>query len=80
MLLGHFLVFRGETRRGAELADLALVHYPANKSVIKCFSFVLQIFNSKINKWGKKQFGGAIKHKDPLLCCFSALGLYFFYR
>jgi hypothetical protein len=42
ILLGHYLVLRGENRRMAELADLSLVEFLAkNKGPTPCFAVVL---------------------------------------
>jgi Centromere DNA-binding protein complex CBF3 subunit, domain 2 len=80
LLFGHFLVLRGETRRGAELADLTLVPHPPSEGITPCFSVALTISNGKNNKRGKKQYGAAMRNRDPLLCTMGALGLYFYYR
>jgi centromere DNA-binding complex CBF3 subunit-like protein len=79
-LFGHFLVLRGETRRGAELADLTLIPHPPGEGVTPCYSIALTISNGKTNKWGKKQYGAAMRNRDPILCCLGALGQYFFWR
>jgi len=55
LLLGHFLVLRGETRRDAELADLAVRELPMQEGATPCWLMMLLISNSKTNKWGKRQ-------------------------
>jgi hypothetical protein len=80
LLLGHFLVLRGENRRGAELADLSCRLLPKQEGTTPCYMAMLCISNGKTNKFGKKQYGGVLRHRDPLLCTISALAMYFFYR
>jgi len=80
LLLGHFLVLRGETRRGAELADLAVRELPKEEGATPCWLLMLSISNGKTNKWGKRQYGAVIRNRDPLICSHSALAQYFFYR
>lgn len=79
-LMGHFYVLRGENRREAELADLALLTYPSSEGPTPCQAVVFTISRGKTNKSGKKQFMGALRHKDPLLCSHSAMAQYFFTR
>jgi len=73
LLLGHFLVLRGETRRGAELADLAVRELPKEEGATPCWLLMLSISNGKTNKWGKRQYGAVIRNRDPLICSHSAL-------
>ena len=81
MLLGHYLVLRGENRRIAELADLSLVEFPAkNEGPTPCFAVVLQITSGKTNNSGRAEYMGAMRHKDPRLCTMGALAQYFFWR
>ena len=80
ILMGHFFVLRGESRREAELADLSLLLYPALEGPTPCQAVVFTMSKGKTNKSGKKQFMGALRHKNPLLCSHSALAQYFFAR
>ena len=80
ILMGHFFVLRGENRREAELADLSLLSYPPIEGPTPCQAVVFTISKGKTNKSGKKQFMGALRHKNPLLCSHSALAQYFFAR
>jgi hypothetical protein len=63
-----------------ELADMSLIEYPKVEGPMPCFAVVVQITNGKMNKTGKKQFMGALRHRDPMLCTQSALAQYFFWR
>lgn len=80
MLFGHFLVLRGENRRMAELADLSIIQYPPEEGPTPCFAVVLQLTAGKMNKTGRAQYMGAMRHKDPLLCTMRALAQYLFWR
>jgi hypothetical protein len=80
VLMGHFYVLRGENRREAELADLALLSYPPTEGPTPCRAVVFTISKGKTNKSGKKQFMGALRHKNPLLCSQGAMAQYFFAR
>jgi len=53
MLLGHFLVLRGENRCIAELADLTVMQYLPEEGPTPCFAVVLQITASKTNQTGR---------------------------
>ena len=79
-LMGHFYVLRGENRREAELADLALLSYPTSEGPTPCRAVVFTISKGKTNKSGKKQFMGALRHKNLLLCSQGAMAQYFFAR
>jgi hypothetical protein len=80
VLMGHFYVLRGENRREGELADLALLSYPPTEGPTPCRAVVFTISKGKTNKSGKKQFMGALRHKNPLLCSQGAMAQYFFAR
>ena len=72
ILLGHFLVTRGETRRAAQLADLSLLQWPKHHGPTPCFAVVMKMSNGKTNKLGKIEYMGAMRHKDPMLCTMGA--------
>lgn len=74
------MVLRGESRRGAELSDLSYMKMPDQEGATPCEVMLLQVSNGKTNKFGKKQYGGTMRHKDPLFCTQSALAQYFFFR
>jgi hypothetical protein len=74
------MVTRGETRRIAELADLALTKWPDFASLTPCFAVVLQMLNGKTNKYSKAEYIGAMRHKNLILCTMSALARYLFWR
>jgi hypothetical protein len=74
------MVTRGESRRIAELADLSLLEWPKHHGPTPCFGIILKISNGKTNKYGKMEYMGALRHKDPLLCTIGATAQYFFWR
>src|SRR5437764_2338198 len=74
------MLLRGENRRMAELADLSLLKLGDSEGPTPCHALVLQIQNGKTNKHGKKQFMGAVRHKDPMKCTMGALAQYLFWR
>jgi hypothetical protein len=43
-----------------------------------CFGIVIQVDRTKTNQSRKKEFKGALRHKDLLLCTIGALAQYFF--
>jgi hypothetical protein len=49
-----------------ELADLSLLNYPPSKgpTLYGCLISLLQ--DGKLNKTARKEFIGALRHKDPL--------------
>lgn len=63
-----------------ELADMSLVQYPAEEGSTPCYALVFLLANGKTNQTGKKQFMGAMRHKDPTLCTMGALAQYLFWR
>jgi hypothetical protein len=63
-----------------ELVDLCLLRYNKEAGPMPCFAIVATLSNGKTNKDGRKQFMGAIRHKDPLLCTMGAFAQYFFHR
>ena len=80
LLLGHYYLLRGENRRKMELADLSLLDYPAAEGPTTCGCLVSLLQDGKMNKTARKEFMGALRHKDPLLCTQGALAQLFFWR
>jgi hypothetical protein len=73
LLFGHYYFLRGENRRKIELADLSLLDYPPSKGPIPCGCLVSLLQDGKLNKTARKEFMGALRHKDPLFCMQGAL-------
>jgi hypothetical protein len=80
MLLGHYLLFRGDSRRRAELSECAAQLWPASEGPSACHVFVIQSLKSKTNPTGNKYYMGAMRHKDPMLCTMGALAQYLVWR
>ena len=45
-----------------------------------CFGIIMQVDWTKMNQSRKKEFKGALWHKDPLLCTMGALAQYLFWH
>ena len=80
LLFGHYYLLRGENRRKMELADLSLLDYPASEGPTPCGCLVSLLQDGKLNKTARKEFMGALRHKDPLFCTQRALAQLFFWR
>jgi len=65
VLAGHFFVLRGENRRKLELPDMSLLEYPREEGPTPCFALVFLLSNGKMNKTGKTQYMGAMRHRAP---------------
>ncbi|KNB18705.1 hypothetical protein FOXG_16147 [Fusarium oxysporum f. sp. lycopersici 4287] len=63
-----------------ELADLSLLDYPSSEGPSPCGCLVTLLQDGKLNKTAKKEFMGALRHKDPLFCTQGALAQLFFWR
>jgi hypothetical protein len=80
LLFGHYYLLRGENRRKMELADLSLLDYPASEGPTPCSCLVSLLQDGKLNKTAWKEFMGALRHRDPLLCTQGALAQLLFWR
>ena len=80
LLFGHYYLLRGENRRKMELADLSLLDYPSSEGPTLCGCLVSLLQDGKMNKTARKEFMGALRHKDPLFCTQGALAQLFFWR
>ena len=80
LLFGHYYLLRGENRRKIELADLSLLDYPPSEGPTTCGCLVSLLQDGKMNKMARKEFMGALRHKDPLFCTQGALAQLFFWR
>ena len=78
-LIGHFYLLRGQLRRTAELADMFVLDLPS-EGVQTCRAWVFIFDNGKTNNTGKKQYLGAMRHKDVTTCVQGALAQYLFWR
>jgi hypothetical protein len=79
-LIGHYFLVRGELRRKAELADMFILELPNESQSQKCCCWIFVFDNGKTNVVGKKQYLGALRHRDFRVCPIGALAMYFFVR
>ena len=78
-LLSHNVLFRGDSRRCLELADLFTLELK-NKGPTRCCPLILIKDNGKTNQNGRVEYSGVVRHHNPLLCTVSHLSFYLFYR
>jgi Centromere DNA-binding protein complex CBF3 subunit, domain 2 len=78
-LFSHNILLRGESRRHAELADLFTISLK-NEGPTPCPAMILIMDNGKMNPYGRLEYGGIIRHKNPLFCTLSHTAFYLFYR
>ena len=55
-----------------------MLSYPPTEGLTPCQAVVFTISKEKTNKFGKKQFIGALRYKNLLLCLQGAMAQYFF--
>lgn len=80
ILLGHFLILRGQSRRDADINELSQVTLAASEGASPCRALILTMSHGKTNKFGKVQYMGAIRHRDVLRCTMGALAMYLVWR
>lgn len=78
-LFSHNMLLRGESRRHIELADLFTIPLK-NEGPTPCPVMILIMDNGKTNQYGRLEYGGVIRHKNPFLCTLSHTAFYLFYR
>ena len=78
-LMGHMMLLRGENRRHVQLADLFPLTLK-NEGPSRCTALIMILDNSKVNKTGRIEYRGVVRHKNILLCVISQLAFYLFFR
>src|SRR5947208_9320817 len=63
-----------------ELADCSLYELPEREGPSTCTATIFLLGGGKTNKTGNKEYMGALRHKDPILCVVGALAILFFWR
>ena len=63
-----------------ELADCSLYELPEREGPSTCIATTFLLSGSKTNKTSNKEYIGALRHKDPVLCAVGALAMLFFWR
>ncbi|EED16701.1 short-chain dehydrogenase, putative [Talaromyces stipitatus ATCC 10500] len=77
-LFGHNMLLRGEDRRHLELADLFTLRM--DEGPTPCWPMILMKLNGKTNQFGRLEYMGVVRHKDPLLCTICHTAFYLFHR
>ena len=80
LLISYSYVTRGETQRGLELADCMHVFFGEEEGPTQAMCMVFTMDNGKVNKNGKVEYMGALRHKDPMRCAIGAFAMYLFWR
>ena len=78
-LAGHHFLLRGQLRRSAEFADMFLMEFP-KEGPQPCYCWIFMIDNGKTNDTGKRQYLGAMRHKDILFYSQGVLAQYRYHR
>lgn len=78
-LFSHNMLLRGEARRQLELPDIFTIPL-SNEGPTPCWPMILMMNNGKTNQFGRLEYIGVIRHKEPLLCTMSQTAFYLFYR
>jgi Centromere DNA-binding protein complex CBF3 subunit, domain 2 len=78
-LFSHNMLLRGESRRYAEFADLFTISLK-NEGPTPCPAMILIMDNEKMNPYGRLEYRGVIRHRNPLLCTLSNTAFYLFYH
>ena len=77
VLLSKILTSRSQLQRIAALSDIGLRHFE-NEGVGGAVAVKLVYDDSKMNKNGKLEVSGMLRHKSELECAVGALGFYLF--
>ena len=78
-LFSHNMLLRGESRRQLQFPDLFTVSLP-NEGPTPCWPMIMIMNNGKTNQFGRLEYMGVMRHKDPLLCTMSQAAFYLFFR
>jgi hypothetical protein len=80
MLLGHYLLFRGDSRRCVELSECTAQLFPASEGPTACYVVAIQSSKSKTSQTGARYYIRAMRHKDPMLYSIGAMAQYLVWR
>lgn len=78
-LMHHYMLLRSEDTRDAAIADQFLLEVGIGNSRLSK-AWVMAMDHGKTNQYGRTEYAGAFRQKDPLVCVVGALALYFFWR
>jgi hypothetical protein len=73
------MLLRGESRRQLELADLFTILL-SHEGPTPCWPMIMIMNNGKSNPFGRLEYMGVMRHRDPLLCTMGQMAFYLFYR
>ena len=63
-----------------ELADCLLFELLEREGPSACIATIFLLGSGKTNKTSNKEYIGALRHKDPVLCTVGALAMLFFWQ
>ena len=63
-----------------ELANYSLYKLLEREGPSTCLATIFLIGGGKTNKTSNKEYIGALRYKDPILCAVGALAILFFWR
>src|SRR5205807_8611795 len=70
ILLGHYMLTRGDDRRNAELSDLFTFEFKG-EGPTRCMPLIFTTRAGKENQQGRLVTSGALRNKKPLTCVLS---------
>ncbi|KAJ5577297.1 centromere DNA-binding protein complex CBF3 subunit [Penicillium sp. DV-2018c] len=79
LLLGHYMLTRGEDRRRAELSDFQTFEFEG-EGPTRCLPLIFTTRAGKENQFGHLETIGAMRNKEPVVCMLSGLAFYLLRR
>ena len=79
ILLGHYMLTRGNDRRNAELSDLFTFELPG-EGPTRCVPLIFTTREGKENQFGRLETTGALRNKKPLVYMLGGLAFYLLSR
>jgi hypothetical protein len=77
-LFGHNMLPRGEDRRALQFADLFTIFMEEGPT--PCWPMIMMKHHGKTNQFGRTEYMGVMRHKEPLLCTIGQTAFYLFQR
>jgi hypothetical protein len=79
LLLSHYMLARGDHRRGAEISDLFTFEFPG-EGATRCMPLIFTTRGGKTNQHGRLETAGAFRSRDPDICLIGAVAFYLLFR
>ncbi len=79
ILLGHYMLTRGDDRRNAELSDLFTFEFKG-EGPTRCMPLIFTTRAGKQNQHGRLKTIGALRNRKPLTCVLGGLAFYLLCR